>query len=219
MQRICKKDFYDQTIKSYCENKLVREYSKRLFPERRSEVRNVIEKFTSLLQPYSTIIDIGSGTGKDVNYFRSNGFNALGIDISPAMIKFAKNQYGPFFSQYDVRNISSIKKSFEGIFSLALFQHIYKDDLRLVFEEINKILEPSGVFCIITKEGKGIVFDERLGKDFLRPTTLYSINDFCRIFNDHSYRLLFEDHFGLFREGKEDKWLAIILKKYHKNPF
>lgn len=41
----------------------------------------------------SRILDIGSGTGHHVAAFDENGFNAIGIDVSPSMVQQAKQTY------------------------------------------------------------------------------------------------------------------------------
>ncbi len=41
----------------------------------------------------SKILDIGSGTGHHVAAFTENGLNAVGIDLSPSMVKVAKQTY------------------------------------------------------------------------------------------------------------------------------
>lgn len=50
------------------------------------------EKITEFaeLSGAGKILDIGCGHGRDVHYFQRNGFQALGIDPSENMIKYAE---------------------------------------------------------------------------------------------------------------------------------
>tara|TARA_Y100000389_G_scaffold205118_1_gene263463 strand:+ start:2353 stop:3288 length:936 start_codon:yes stop_codon:yes gene_type:complete len=62
-----------------------------------SKIKNDFEVGTIInkTQPTnaSRILDVGSGTGHHVAAFEENGYNATGIDISPSMVKKAKESY------------------------------------------------------------------------------------------------------------------------------
>ena len=55
------------------------------------EVGQIINKSTPSTQ--SKILDIGCGTGHHVNSLSSKGLDVIGIDISPSMIKKARENY------------------------------------------------------------------------------------------------------------------------------
>ena len=48
---------------------------------------------TSPVKKQSFILDIGSGTGHHVHSLHDKGFKTIGLDVSPSMIKKAKNIY------------------------------------------------------------------------------------------------------------------------------
>lgn len=47
------------------------------------------------------VLDIGCGTGETVGYLTREGFDAVGIDISPALIRIARSRHGGEFFMGD----------------------------------------------------------------------------------------------------------------------
>ncbi|AKE91492.1 MULTISPECIES: trans-aconitate 2-methyltransferase [Rhodococcus] len=41
----------------------------------------------------ATVLDLGCGTGRDLGYLARRGYRCLGIDQSPAMVRYAQQQY------------------------------------------------------------------------------------------------------------------------------
>ena len=71
-------DIYDQLVFSKFKN----DY----------EVGSLI-KHAKIVSGNSYILDIGSGTGHHVSSLKAHGFDAIGIDIAPSMVKKAKETY------------------------------------------------------------------------------------------------------------------------------
>ncbi|ANS04352.1 SAM-dependent methyltransferase [uncultured Mediterranean phage] len=71
-------DFYVNIYDNLLFNQVKNEY----------EVGEIINKTTPTKQ--SLLLDIGSGTGKHVALFNAKGIPAQGLDLSPAMVDFAK---------------------------------------------------------------------------------------------------------------------------------
>lgn len=207
---ISKDKFYSETISNYSDKRLVNEYIKRLFPERRKEIQDIIIKFLSYLKKNAKVLDLGSGTGKDVNFFRSKGFDASGIDYSKQMIEYAKSTYGNHFTCLDVREINKINNTYDGIFSLAVLQHIHPSDIDMVFSNLKMILKIDGIICLITKYGEGVEWDNRLGNSFKRAAAFYKITELENYMAKYNFNVIFKNKFSLLRENKDDVWLAII---------
>ncbi len=56
----------------------------------------LLEKFTQLVG-YGKILDAGCGWGRDVNYFNQNGLDAVGVDMAPEPLEYAReNNEGSF---------------------------------------------------------------------------------------------------------------------------
>lgn len=116
-------------------------------------VQNVIKKYCSNRD--SKILDIGCGTG---DYLESllvdNYINLVGVDISKAMLKKAmlklndslKNGFCSLFCS-DILKISDYCNSFDFIYSIRTFSHIFEKVLAI--KEINQLLKYNGYFLLI----------------------------------------------------------------------
>ena len=78
---------FKQAIKTY--NKIAKIYAK--YTEAKL-MQFQLTRFESLL-PGKRILDAGSGSGRDVDYFLEDGFKPIGIDLSLGQIKEAKKTF------------------------------------------------------------------------------------------------------------------------------
>lgn len=136
------KGIYSKTIEWYDKNAE--------FYEKNSSVLlyRQLKYFTSLIKKGGRILDIGSGTGKDVNYFNNQGFKAIGIDASKKMINIAQKKYG---NHYQLGNIIRFKynQEFHGIWASSILTHIKNEDILKLIGKIKKSLYPGGALAII----------------------------------------------------------------------
>jgi SAM-dependent methyltransferase len=94
-------------------------YDKIMLPRERAEYE--IDEVIKLLQPeprFSTMLDIGSGTGAVINCLKTKGYKTYGIDQSQAMIDVSKTTYKDIEIKCD--NVENPMA-----FDRALFTHIF----------------------------------------------------------------------------------------------
>lgn len=111
------------------------------------EVGEIINKTTPTTS--SKILDIGCGTGNQVANFGSKGYKVIGIDISPSMIKKAREKYSDYnFKILDALTADNfVSNSFTHITCLY-FTVYYFENKRQLFENIYRWLMPGGYFII-----------------------------------------------------------------------
>jgi SAM-dependent methyltransferase len=97
----------------------------------------------------SIILDIGSGTGHHVALLESQNFRTTGVDISPAMVNKAKQNYPQYnFIQGDVLNSGVFQNdSFTHILCLYFTMYYFKDK-RQFFNNCMKWLKPGGYLVV-----------------------------------------------------------------------
>ncbi len=97
----------------------------------------------------SVLLDIGSGTGHHVDLFRKNGIEAIGIDISPAMVEKAQKKFPD--SQYQVGDALDFMQfpadSFTHITCLYFTIYYIKDKYRF-FQNSFDWLMPGGYLVL-----------------------------------------------------------------------
>jgi ubiquinone/menaquinone biosynthesis C-methylase UbiE len=124
-----------------------------------------------------TVLDIASGTGYGVDLFASNGaIKAVGIDVDPESIGYARVKYKSKNAEYLVGNINKINFSdryFDVITCFETIEHV--EDHTQALKELKRVLKPSGILIIsspnrrLTSPGKAL--DEK-------PNNRYHIKEF-----------------------------------------
>jgi len=97
----------------------------------------------------SIVLDVGSGTGHHVSSLKAHGYDAIGIDISPSMVKKAKETYPDLkFKIADVLNPSIfLDESFTHI-TCFYFTLYYIKDKQHFFENCMRWLTPGGFLAV-----------------------------------------------------------------------
>ncbi|MEK6841357.1 MAG: class I SAM-dependent methyltransferase, partial [Nanoarchaeota archaeon] len=114
-----------------------------------------LNKFISLLIG-KKILDAGCGPGRDLLYFKEEGLDVTGIDISKGMLRECKRRTGITGLQIDMREMSFKDNMFDGVWCMASFSDIPKEDNSKVINEFYRVLKRGGVIYIAVKEGSGM---------------------------------------------------------------
>jgi SAM-dependent methyltransferase len=105
--------------------------------------------FLSFLQREhkKTLLEIGSGTGRDSRFFQDQGLEIVCIDLSPAMIELCK-QKGLTAYVMDIGDIQFPDGSFDAIYSMNSLLHLTKVEFPAVLRRIDMLLKTDGVVYI-----------------------------------------------------------------------
>jgi ubiquinone/menaquinone biosynthesis C-methylase UbiE len=99
----------------------------------------------------SVIADIGCGTGHHVNDLATNNLNIIGVDISPSMIKKAKENYPYIAHNFNLGNVleNFLFKDNSLTHILCLYFTIYyiKDKMKFLYNSMNWLM-PGGYLII-----------------------------------------------------------------------
>lgn len=114
----------------------------------------MIEKY---FQPYSSVLDVGCGTGRTTIPFFEMGYSVKGIDITPEMIEnakiIAKNKHLKI--DYEIGDATDLRFS-DDSFDNAFFSNQGWTQIpgekkrRKVFSEVFRMLKPGGYFIFTT---------------------------------------------------------------------
>ena len=130
-------DFYSNIYDSLVFNNMKDDY----------ELGAIINKTTPSQQ--SVILDIGCGTGHHVAKLAEKGFNVMGIDASPSMIKKARDNYPEY--KFEIGNALTPTLFMFGTFTHILclyFTIYYFKDKSLFFQNCMQWLMPGGYLVI-----------------------------------------------------------------------
>ncbi len=93
-----------------------------------------LDRFTALIRPAGTILDLGCGFGKPMAaYLLAKGFRVCGVDSSPTMISLCRRNFpANEWIVADMRTLS-LAQRFAGVMAWDSFFHLTHDDQRNMF--------------------------------------------------------------------------------------
>ncbi len=93
-------------------------------------------------------LDVGCGFGDLLRLGKSSFRQAMGCDVSPEMLAHARELEVRLQNRPDELPYESEK--FDLVTAVCVYHHIGSNDMQLrLTSEINRVLKPSGVFCLI----------------------------------------------------------------------
>ena len=123
------------------------------YSKTRNQFSNIkyLKKFVSLLNPNSTIFDIGCGAGLPIDkYLVDAGHKVLGVDVSGRQIGMARRNVPE--GKYEVKDMSELKKSkyqVDAVVSFYAIFHIPREEHQDLFKKFNSFL-PVGAVILVT---------------------------------------------------------------------
>jgi ubiquinone/menaquinone biosynthesis C-methylase UbiE len=166
-----------------------------------------------LIQKYFTtsskVIDIGSGSGRDVAWMIDHGFNAEGIDASQGLLAAAKAKYPDakfrFDSLPDLRETSST--AYDHALCSAVLMHLPLGEVPAAVENIVRVVKPGGrIICSVrpSRSDSEREADERLFSEI-------SLEDLANIFMTNGCHVLSAEITKA--EGSDRVWRTLVLEK------
>ena len=190
----------DTTLSWYRENAI--QYAEET---RNSLVLDALWEFLSRMKEGGTILDYGSGSGRDSAYFLDKGFSVDSLDGSSEMKAQAERLFGIKVKLASFLSLEE-KDKYDGIWAQASILHLEEHDLRVALTLIERALKRDGVFYSSFRKGEGDGYEngrwytnmtERRFLSFL-PASLYVE----KIWESQDVR-----------PGVSRTWLSIICRK------
>lgn len=126
---------------------------------REVDMSPICEEFLEYVRPGGKIIDIGSGSGRDIKYFLDRGYKATGIDASKELCRISRNL------GLNVENITiqewKPKDCYDGIWANASLVHIPLKDIEDFIIKAKGCLNKNGVIFVSMKVGLPKEYDEK----------------------------------------------------------
>ena len=190
----------DTTLSWYRENAI--QYAEET---RNSLVMDALWEFLSRMKEGGTILDYGSGSGRDSAYFINKGFSVDSLDGSAEMKAQAERLFGIKVKLSSFLSLEE-KEKYDGIWAQASILHLEEHDLKIALTLIERALKRDGVFYSSFRKGEGDGYEngrwytnmtERRFLSFL-PASLYVE----KIWESQDVR-----------PGVSRTWLSIICRK------
>ena len=146
---------YDLVASEYA-NRIVHELDHKPFD------RLFLDDFAGMI-PAGKVLDLGCGPGHVGRYLSDKGMSIVGLDISEAMLKIARDlNPGIEFERGDMRKTGFADRSFAGVVAFYSIIHFAPGDLPTVFAEVRRILIPGGVLALAFHVGSHVLHVDEL---------------------------------------------------------
>lgn len=167
------------------------------------------EEVASIIPPHSKILDLGCGLGKDDAIFAQSGHTILATDFAELAIEKNKAQYKNVpnlsFEVLDLnRSFPFSDNAFDVVYA-RLSLHYFTDSMtREIFQEIHRVLKPSGYLCFLCKSTN----DKLYGEGIQIEKDMYERNGHVRHFFSEVYaKTLLEKYFKIVKIESGDKMI------------
>ena len=187
-------DFYKDNAKDYIQKTI------------NVNMQEAYDFFLKYAKPKSKLLDIGFGSGRDMLYFKSIGFEVEGIDPQPEFVDAAK-KLGLSVDCCDVNDCFNMTNEYDCIWASASMHHIKKERLNQSLKICNQLLKDNGIMYFSVKYGSFEGYDE-VGRYFLYQTE-NSIKEYLEgtNFKIIDYKITCDNL------KRDTKWLNVILEK------
>ena len=170
-----------------------------------------LNKFISMLPKKARVLDIGSGSGRDAQYFNDYGLDVVSIDILDNMLKEAKKRVKSVqFIKMDLRNLEFEDESFDAVWVMATLSDVGREESSNVLKGFLRVLKKEGLVYIAVKEGttEEIINKLRYGND-PRYYTFYTRVEL----EDRLKKIGFSILNAQTSEDQGTRWVEIFAKK------
>jgi SAM-dependent methyltransferase len=134
--------------------------------------RDLLDRFAERVKSRGRVMDLGCGPGQVAAYLHKRGVDAFGVDLSPEMVKLAKEANpGVEFREGDMRSPGLPDESLAGITAFYSLIHIPRREVSTVVRGLRRVLQPGGLLLAAFHKGEGAVhrdefLDEHVSLDF-----------------------------------------------------
>lgn len=121
-----------------------------------------LKKLLNKLEPGSSVLDLGCGSGDPADIEISKKHEVTGVDISEVQIKLArKNVPGGNFIHGDAGTVEFPSTSFDAVISFYTLEHIPREEHEAILRRIHQWLRAGGYLLLSMEAGD---FDDVTGE-------------------------------------------------------
>jgi len=159
------------------------------------------------LAPHASVLDIGCGSGRDLNWFKLRGFKVTGLERSPGLARYAREIVQSPVLEVDFEHFDFSTLSVDAILSVGGLVHVPQARVPALLQRFLAALRPRGLVLLTLKQGSGSRRDSQ-GREFF----LWSEPELRAVLRGLGLAEL--DTFRNFsRLGTGEVWLGYVLRK------
>ena len=172
-----------------------------------------LNKLLNRLEPGSSVLDLGCGSGDPADIEISKGHHVTGIDISQTQIDLARqNVPTGSFIHGDAGSVEFAAETYDAVVSFYTLEHIPRQEHRTILRRIYQWLRAGGFLLISIEAGD---FDDVMG-EWLGVPMFFSCFDpetMKQMINEAGFELLESAIEIQVEQGRDVPFLWLIARK------
>jgi len=171
-----------------------RYYDRLIDPQPPAAREDALRRLVAHLPADSSVVEIGSGTGRDANFVESLGVRVCRTDATEAFIALQAERGQPV----QKLNLLSdaLPEGVGGVLAMCVLLHVPRDETDAVLRKVSAALAPSGVFLVSVRE------------DGDARATAWAPEAFVERLSRAGLRVIWED-----RDWDGDRWWVSLTRK------
>lgn len=197
---------HNKTIEAF--NKFAEQYSDFSFL---NLLQYELNRFIALMPQNGKILDVGCGSGRDVQYFLDYNLEPIGVDASEKLIQEAQKRVPDgSFEKMDMLDLKFEQRTFDGVWALDSISYIEKKIIPKLLKEFNKVLKPNGILFVSVRLGEGekLISHEKVGKEEIF-ICFYNQQEIEELVKEADFEILN----SYTEEGEHFTWINIFARK------
>ena len=145
--------------------------------DKKPKDQEILCRFSQEIGDRRPVWDFGCGPGQTTKYLKDLGIEISGLDLSDKILQQARSIHPEIsFRKGNILELEFDDNSIAGVVAFYAIVHFTKEQVKTVFREIFRVLQPGGLFLFTYHIGEDTIYiEEFLGKkvssDFMFFTT------------------------------------------------
>ena len=166
-----------------------------------------LKPFADRLPPGAAVLDVGSGSGRDLLWLKNRGFAVTGFERSPGLAALAGTSAGCPVIEGDFKSFDFSALAFDALLLCGSLVHLAHEQLPDVLDNVIEALNRPGWVFLSLKSGRGHRTDES-GRTFY----LWQSGDLETILGEKEFEILDVTR-SVSAAGTGEQWLGYVLGK------
>ena len=140
-----------RTVLSY--ERFARQYDALVSGRRPPHIEDALRRLVQCLPLGGSVLEIGSGTGRDADFVESLGVVVRRTDATQAFVDLMAERG----KQADLLNVMTdeLGGPYDGVLAMGVLIHVDREQVDPVLRKIHDALKPGGAFLVAMRKGEG----------------------------------------------------------------
>jgi leucyl-tRNA synthetase/predicted alpha/beta hydrolase family esterase len=164
-----------------------------------------IDDFLERVRGSKAVLEIGTASGRDADYFSANGLEVIRTDAVEKFVEYQKS-LGHAAEKLNILDDALSCDAYDGVFANGVLLHANESGCAYAIRAINNSLKNGGFVALSFKNGVGEkIENEKVGG--ARYFKFWKQNDISSLLNKSGFDVL------TVSESEDGKWLYVIAQK------